>query len=480
MNLISFFHIFSFILLFFSFFTIPSWLVALNESEPYDFHWILFFAVLFIVSLIGTLSTKLKRNLGDKEGLAIVGLSWFLIALIGALPYVFCDIFSHFSYSFFESMSGFTTTGATVLTDVNILPKSLLLWRSLTHWMGGIGVVLVTISILPDWGVSGTRLLSSEVTGPFKDKQTPQTAETAKKMWYLYTGLTFLGFIALRIGGMDSLSSLCHVMGAISTGGFSTENLSVGAYDSLYFECVIIFIMFLASINLFLSYKAIKERRLVFFKDTEFRIYFITVFFAIFLVSINLNGTVYSSIGESIRYASFQVISIVTTTGYGTANYDVWPFFSQAILFCLMFCGGCAGSTSGGIKFLRVFLFFKFALCQLRRSLWPHGVFFVRLASKVVHIQVLHKALGFVILSLFILVFSTLSLCFLEMPLWESISASVACLWNIGPGFGPVGPIGNYAHYPIWGKFILSFCMLLGRLEFYAVLVLLLPELWRK
>ena len=436
-----------------------------------------------------------EPELGIREGFAIVTLGWVVAAFFGSFPYLFAGIFSiegrtswvEFSFCYFESMSGFSTTGATVLTEIEHLSHAMLFWRSFSHWLGGMGIVVLAVAILPMLGVGGMQLFRAEAPGPQTDRLTPRIAQTAKLLWGVYILLSVVETLLLWLGDMTLFDALCHTFGTMATGGFSTKNQSIAHYNSVYIETVITVFMFLAGTNFALHYRALRGDVKSYFKDTEFRFYCIVVFVGILLISWNIvrfkniDGQVpYDSVWDSIRYASFQVLSITSTTGYGTADFEMWPALSQFILITLMFYGGCAGSTGGGMKQIRFLLLIKQSGAEIKRLIFPHAILPIRVNDRVVPSEVLTHVLGFFFFFIGIFAIVTCIMSTLGLDLITAASCTIAAMGNIGPGLGDVGPLDNYAHIATAGKFILSFCMLLGRLEIYTVLILFSSNFWKK
>ncbi len=439
---------------------------------------------LSITTLSGLILYGLTRGstkeIGNKDGFAIVALGWICACLFGSLPYLFSGSLGSFVDCYFESASGFTTTGATVITFIERLPHGILFWRSLTHWLGGMGIILLSLAILPFLGIGGMQLYKAEVPGPVVDKLAPRVRETARTLWKVYVGLSALEATFLLMGGMGWFEALCHTFGTMATGGFSTKSTSIGFYRSAYFEIVIIFFMLVAGANFSLHYQFLKGKFSVFWRSAEFRFYMMVIMICITLVTINLRLDFHYNLSESLRYASFQVSSIVTTTGYTTADFGSWPSFSQYLLLILMFVGGCAGSTGGSIKCLRNLLLLKQGYRELYRHIHPRAVVPIKLGGKVVPPGVMESIWGFFLLYIFFFVAASIIMAILGLDLVSAIASVAASLGNIGPGLGLVGPANNYAHIPFIGKWVLVFCMLLGRLEIYTVIILLVPEFWRK
>ncbi len=426
------------------------------------------------VGLIMMLSFHSTKPLRTREGFVIVSLGWVFATIFGALPFYFQGVFDgNFVDCVFETMSGFTTTGATVLTNIEIVPKGILFWRSLTHWLGGMGIILLTIIILPALGLSSTQLFRAEVPGPTKDKISPKIKDTARILWLIYIGLTVMETVFLMFGGMDLYNALCHTFGTLATGGFSTLNASVAGFNSLYIEMVILVFMFLAGTNFALHFFLIQGRLKEVIKNREWQFYLSMVLIAILLITISIiNSNLGYNVGSALRYASFQVVSIVTTTGYCTANFELWPTFTKIILILLMFVGGCAGSTGGGMKQIRIMIGGKFVVKEIRKITYPNAVFSLKIGKDKVQESVMKNVIAFIILFIGLFAAINLFLTFRGYDIVTSFSASVATLSNIGPGLARVGAIENYAFFDNISKLVLSFSMLLGRLELFSVLIM--------
>ncbi|PLX89153.1 MAG: potassium transporter [Desulfuromonas sp.] len=449
-----------------------------------DGAWTAFLFSALISLIIGSLlfyRCQSRKDMSVREGFAIVTFGWSFFALFGALPYLLSGAITAPIDAIFETMSGFTTTGSTILTQIEGFPPSLLFWRALTHWMGGMGIIVLSLAILPMLGVGGMQLFKAEVPGPTADRLKPRIQDTATLLWGVYLLLTVLETFLLMLGGMSFFDAICHAFATLATGGFSTRDASVAAYDSAYIDGIITLFMFLAGVNFTLHFQALRGRLRDFHRNEEFRCYLgITLFATLLLLIFNWSGGIYQSFGDNLRYSLFQVCSILTTTGFGTADYELWPVITQYILVLLMFIGGCAGSTGGGIKVARVLLLFKHAQVQLFRLIHPRAVRLVKLGTRPVDREVIHAILGFFALFIGVFVTASLLMAACGMDLISGGAAVVACLSNIGPGLGTVGPTDNYAHIPVLGKSVLIFCMLMGRLELFTVLVLFFPSFWRK
>lgn len=421
-----------------------------------------------------------EKDLSVREGFAVVTFGWTLFALFGALPFVFSGAIPGYVDAFFETMSGFTTTGSTILTDIEAMAPSLLLWRSLTQWLGGMGIIVLSLAILPMLGVGGMQLFKAEVPGPTADRLKPRIQDTAKLLWGVYVLLTGAEVVLLMAGGMSLFDGINHAFTTMATGGFSTRNASVAAYGSAYIDWVITFFMFLAGVNFSLHYLALRGQISDFLRNEEFLFYSGLILVSTILITLLNMGSIYPGFFDNLRYSAFQVVSIMTTTGFGTADYELWPVLCQYLLIFSMFIGGCAGSTGGGMKVARILLLFKHAQVQLFRLIHPRAVRLVKLGDRPVDKEVMQSILGFFALYLGVFVAASFIMAAVGMDLTSAGASVIATLSNIGPGLGSVGPVDNFAHVPAFGKLVLAFCMLLGRLELFTVLVLVFPSFWRK
>lgn len=420
--------------------------------------------------------------MNHREGMAIVGLGWFAAGFFGALPFWFGDIFGNsFTDCIFESLSGFSTTGSSVLTDIEAVAKGILFWRSLTHWLGGMGIIVLSLAILPFLGVGGMQLYKAEVPGPIPDKLKPRIKDTAMLLWKVYLLFSVIQTVLLMFGGMDLFDALCHTFGTMATGGFSTKNTSVAAFDSVYIDYVITFFMVVAGVNFSLHFLLLSGRPMKMFRDSEFR-FFIGLFLVVtLLITIwTMVGGNYDNVWDALRYASFQVAAIVTTTGFATADYELWPAVTQAMLLFLMFIGGSAGSTGGGMKVMRIQLLVKHSYKELLQLIHPRSVKQVKISGQVVPGGVLSGVWAFFVLWLMLFTLGAFLVAASGVDLVTSFAASLACIGNIGPGVGAVGPTDNFAHLPDLAKWTLTMLMVLGRLEIYTVVILFVPEFWRK
>ncbi len=418
--------------------------------------------------------------ISQREGMAIVALGWTAVGLFGALPFYLSGPHWSFVNALFESMSGFTTTGASILTDIEALPKGLLMWRSFIQWLGGMGIIVLSIAILPFLGVGGMQLYKAEVPSPVPDKLKPRIRDTAMVLWKVYALFSLAEVVLLMLGGMSFFDALCHAFTTMPTGGFSTWNTSVAHFDSLYIDMVFIFFMIVAGINFSLHYQFLRGRTLVFWKDAECRFFLLAVLLLVMVVTFDIWGPVYDSLAAALRYGAFQIVSIVTTTGYATADYEQWPAMSQVILLACMFLGASAGSTGGGMKCLRIMLCFKYCYRELFSLVHPRAVTAIKISGHTVSEDVMRSVLGFLALYIALFGLAAVLLAGMGTDFVTAFGAVAATIGNIGPGFGTVGPMENYTALPMLGKWLLIWCMLLGRLEIFTVLILLVPEFWRK
>jgi trk system potassium uptake protein TrkH len=419
-------------------------------------------------------------NITQREGMAIVFFGWTAVGFFGALPFFFGSQQISFTDAIFESVSGFTTTGASILTDIESMAKGLLFWRSFIQWLGGMGIIVLSLAILPFLNAGGMQLFKAEVPSPVPDKLKPRIKETAVLLWKVYILLSVIQIVLLMFGGLTLYEATCHTFTTMPTGGFSTKNASIAAYGSLYLDIVFIVFMLFAGINFSLHYQLLRGKRLVFWQDAECRLFLAIVLALSLIVSINVYGEVYQNIGKAFQYGTFQVVSIITTTGFATADYEKWPAMSQLILLLCMIIGASAGSTGGGVKILRVMLLFKYCARELFTLVHPRSITHIKINGKAVPEDVLRSVIGFLALYIGLFAICVVILAGMGVDFVTSIGAVAAAIGNIGPGFGAVGPVDNYAAIPMLGKWLLTWCMLLGRLEIYTVIIFLAPEFWRK
>ena len=422
---------------------------------------------------------KTKPQFFTREGFCAVGFIWLATGVIGALPFFFSGCFPSFIDCIFESVSGFTTTGSTILTDIESLPKGILFWRSFTHFLGGMGVLVLATALLPSMGIRSHYLTQAETPGPVFSKLVPKQSQTSKILYAMYCGLTAVQVLLLKLAGMPLYDCFIHAFSTAGTGGFSNRNASVGAYGDPVIDVIISVFMLLFSVNFAMYFLALSRRFKEILTSDELRFFLIMVGGAIAIVTFNILP-VYGSIWQSLRYALFQVSAIVSTTGFATADYMLWPTLSQVIMILLMFCGACAGSTGGGMKCSRILLLLRSIRREIHRVCNPRRVEVIKLDGKVVEERTLHSLLVFMGCYIAIILAGTLVVSLDNHSFATSFSAALTCVSNIGPGLDLVGPSGNFSTLSDLSKFVLSLCMIIGRLEILPILVLFSPTAWRK
>jgi len=445
-------------------------------------------ATAFVISIIICLTVGYvlyripikNRNFYARDGYAIVSLGWIAISLFGAVPFVISGAIPSFIDAFFETTSGFTTTGSTILQDIESLTHGLLFWRSFTHWMGGMGVLVLTLAVLPSIGAGSFHIMKAESTGPSAEKLVPKLGQTAKILYAIYIVMTAAQVIFLLIAGMPLFDSLIHAFGSAGTGGFSNKNLSVGAYGNIYIEIIITVFTILFGVNFGLYYRLIKGDAKGFLKDEEFRFYIGIILVSIILITIDLCKNGLFTLGQGLRHSSFQVGTIITTTGFSTTDFNLWPTFSKTILVILMLTGASAGSTGGGIKCLRILLLLKTIKREISKIIHPRAVHTVKTNHKAVNEDTVSGTLTYFFIYAAVFIISTLLISIDGKDWVTSGSAVIATLSNIGPGFEVVGPMGNFSGFSVFSKLVFCFDMLAGRLEFLPMLVLLSPMAWKK
>ncbi len=473
-------HILGFLLIFLAAALLLPIPFSLYYGEGDYIYFLISAGITFISGLLAYKLTRMNNEVRAREGFAIVTLGWISFTLFGCLPFLISGYIPSITDAFFETMSGFTTTGATILIDIEKLPHGILFWRSFTHWMGGMGIIVLSLAILPFLGVGGMQLFKAEVPGPVIDKLTPRVTKTAKILWGVYILISALETSLLLLGGMNLFEALCHTFGTMATGGFSTKNASIGHYNSAFIDYVIIFFMIAAGTNFSLHYRFLRKEFTVYRKNEEFLFFISLIVLGTLIIGYDTLLHHYSNVELSFRKTLFQVVSILTTTGYGTADYEQWAFSSQFILFLFMFIGGCAGSTGGGMKVIRLYVLIKFVRTEIKRLLHPKAVIPIRVGNTVIPREIVLNVLGFAVLMILLFILGVISMSVIGLDLESSLGAVAATLGNIGPGLGSVGPTDNYAHIPVIGKWILTFFMLTGRLEIFTVLILFAPSYWKK
>jgi trk system potassium uptake protein TrkH len=423
---------------------------------------------------------RVKGAISHREGMAITTLGWVAASIFGCLPFYFSGVLPQPVDCIFETVSGFTTTGASVIRDVEIVPPGILFWRSLTHWLGGLGIVVLGLAILPFLGVGGMQLYKAEVPGPVVDKLKPRLKDTAMILWKVYVLFTAVETVLLLLGGMNLLDALCHTFGTLATGGFSTKNASIGYYQSVYIDTVVTIFMLIGGINFALHFQVFRGKPLAMWRDPEFRFFMGFWLLLTLIITLNCFGKTYGSFWKALQYASFTVASITTTTGFATGNFELWPPLSLCLLLLCMVVGGSVGSTGGAVKCMRIMVVLKQGYRELIRLIHPRAVVRLKLGHQAVAPEVFDGIAGFIFLYLGLAALSMFLVAAAGVDLITTISSVLASIGNVGPGLGEVGPMDNYAGLPEFAKWILALDMLLGRLEIYTVIILLVPRFYKK
>lgn len=450
-----------------------------GETQVY-----LSFLIPMVVSLVFMLAVniptrKFKITMNTRQTFLIVALSWVVVSIMGSIPLFASGSIPSFADALFESVSGFSTTGSTILSEIETLPASINMWRCLTHWIGGMGIVTLTVALLPLLGVGGFQLIKAETTGPEKGKVTARITTTAKILWLIYFGFTAAETIALKIAGMTFTDALAHAFATLGTGGFSTRNASIGSYNSVAIDVIIMIFMFLAGINFSLYFYIITRKFRDIGSNSEFKAYLIIVFALIIAVTISLKNY-YGGLAKSLRYSSFQVVSLMTTTGFSTADFMNWPAVSQFLLFITFFIGGCSGSTSGGVKVIRWLILGKQVQNETRKMLHPHGVFAIRLNGRPGRKDIVFNVAAFMVVYFGLVAVTTFVGCLGQLDVWSAFTGALSMVGNIGPGYALLGPSQNFGFLPDFVKYWYSFAMLAGRLELYTMIIYFLPVYWEK
>ena len=444
---------------------------------------IIYFAVPMVISWVVFLAMNLpfigkKFKLNTRTTFIAVALAWTASCFFGTIPLFFSGAIPNFNDAFFESASGFSTTGATIVTDIEALPRSINLWRCMTHWLGGMGIVALTVALLPLLGVGGFQLIKAETTGPEKGKITPKIATTAKYLWIMYMIFTVVETCLLMVFGMDFVDAISHAFATLGTGGFSTRNASIGAYNSVGIEVVVMVFMFLGGINFSMYYYAITRKFRDIRDNSEFKVYLVMVVFFITAITLATLGY-YKNFGSALRFSSFQALAIMTTTGFSTCDYTLWPSSAQFFILMLFFTGACSGSTSGGIKIIRWVVLAKQVKNETKVILHPQGVFSIRLNGSTIQKDVVSSVTAFMVMYLALVLVNMILGCIAKLDLLTAFTGAVSMVGNIGPAFGELGPSNNYAFLPAWLKWCYCFAMLAGRLELYTMIIFFMPEYWR-
>lgn len=455
-------------------------IVGLIYHEPVSVRSFLITAA--VTAAAGGLLLQLKPEEGSiyaREGFTIVGLSWILLSLMGCLPFLISRQIPDFADAFFETVSGFTTTGSSILTDIESLDKAMLFWRSFTHWIGGMGILVFGMIIIPLGGKSSMHLLRAESPGPSSGKLVPKMRDTAGILYGIYIIMSLLLLLLLLAGGMPLYDSLINVFGTAGTGGFSNHSASIAYYNNEYFEAVIGIFMMLFGINFNIYFLIILRRFGTAFRSEELRWYLGIIAFAVVTIAANINSLT-GSIHQAVRYSFFQVSSVITTTGFATMDFDQWPEYSRAMLVLLMLIGACAGSTGGGLKVSRLILLVKSSVRGMRRMIHSRSVESIRFDGRIMEEETISACLVYLAIYCLTAVISILAVSVNGLPFESNVTGVIACLNNIGPGLGIVGPAGSFASFSAISKLVLSFDMLAGRLEFFPVLLLFTPSLWKR
>ena len=489
MNIKTILNILAAMLVITGFFMLFPALIAFSYGESDLYGHLISSLICVLLGLPFWVFTRKSKTLNSKDGFAIVSFAWITVALAGSLPFYITGVIPNFTDAWFEAMSGVTTTGATIIGNpatlphlingIESMPHGVLFWRSFLQWIGGMGIIVFTIAILPLLGVGGVQLFKAEVPGPVADKIKPRVKETAKILWMVYIGFTFLQFLLLGFAGMPWFDSICHAFTTMPTGGFSTQNASIASYSNPIIHYIIIFFMFIAGVNFTLHFRAITGNYKSYFKDYEFKIYFLILFVATMLIFLNIAYSNSDWSHNNFLISLFQSLALMTGTGYANANYTLWPYFSQLLLFFMMFFGAMGGSTSGGMKVARVILLIKYAATETRRMLHSRAIIPIRIGDRTISDDVIRNTLGFFLIYLSFFVLTALVLTALNYDFTSSLSVAASAIGNVGPAFGAFGPTDNYALLHPIGKWMLTFCMLLGRLEIFTIMVLFSRTFWR-
>lgn len=436
---------------------------------------------LVIAGILLILSRNRKQhNLSIKDGFITVSVLWLVATISGSMPYFLSGVIPSYTDAFFETMSGFTACGATILENIEVLPKCMLFWRAMTHYMGGMGIVVFMVAIFPLMGIGGMKMVKTETTGPTMQKIMPKIAQTAKILWGIYFGLTILETILLSAAGLTLYEAISHSMSTIATGGFSTRNASIASFNSVYVDAIITVFMFLSGINFALYFSLIFGKVSVIKQNTELKVYTGIFVAATAIVVFSLFRNNVNTLGEALRYGSFEVAATLSTTGFANCDYMNWPMLAQMVIFLLMFSGGCAGSTAGGMKVIRMVIIIKQSIIEMKRMLRPRGIYMIKDSGTIVRKYTVLSIAGFVALYIVLTIITSLVTATGGYDLLTCFSCSASTIGNVGPGFSMIGPAGNYAFFADYVKWLLSFNMLTGRLEIYPVMILFTHHLWRR
>ena len=438
--------------------------------------------ITLIIGLLTKYLTRKKKSdeVKKREGYLIVAIGWIAMIICSAIPYLLSGAFNGITNVFFETVSGLTTTGSSILDDIEKMPKSILFWRSMTQWIGGMGIIVLTIAILPLLGVGGMELFASEAPGPTKDKIHPRIKETAKRLWLIYVILTLTQALCLWLADMPLFDAINHALTTISTGGFSTRDASIGAFTSPLIQYIIILFMFLGGTSFTLLYFGARFKFKKFLDNDEFKWYVGAILLLLLVIVPIVNQATNGDLENNFRFALFQIVSIITGTGYSTYDFTTWGAFATFIFFLLMFSGASAGSTSGGIKIVRIILLMKNTFLEFKRRLHPNAIIPVYLNKIAVSPKIIYNLLAFIFFYLFTFVIGAIILTFIGLDFQDAVSASITAVSNVGPGIGSIGPAASFAHLPVAAKWVLSCLMILGRLELFTIAILFTPYFWRR
>jgi len=459
---------------------IPSLIISIIDNS-YEIN--AFIISILLIGIIGFCLMNIKTNgsqMRKREGFAGVAICWVVMSLLGAFPFYISGAIPAYIDAVFETVSGFTTTGSSILTNVELLPRGILFWRSFTHWIGGMGVLILTLALMPSLGARSVFLMRAESPGPSPGKLVPKISETAKILYIIYAVMTAIQIILLVIAGMSIYDAFIHAFGTAGTGGFSNKALSVGAYNNPWIDWIITIFMFLFGINFTLHYLLLKGEWKTVLKNEELRLYSITVLISIILICINILPLNNYSITESIRQSAFQVSTIVTTTGFATVDFNYWPMFSKTILLILMFFGACAGSTGGGVKFIRILLLFKAIMYEIKHTIHPNAISTIKVDGRKVDTSTMSSIMIFFFAYVITIIVAVLIVSLDNFDFMTTFSAVLATISNIGPGFEIVGPMGNFEEFSVLSKIVLTACMIIGRLEVMPIFVLFTPAMWER
>lgn len=469
---------------------LPLIIDLIYQEQQWD-SWLISASIAFLVGGLLWYFFKPKNEARIREGFLIVSLTWLLLSFVGALPFIISGVLPSYTDAVFETMSGLTTTGSTIMggitsdgfanPQIEDLPKSFLFWRSLSHWLGGMGIIVLSLAILPLLGIGGMQLFQAESPGPTTDKLTPRVQETAKLLWVVYVALTGLEFLLLWVHpSMDWFDSINHAFATLATGGFSTKNASVSGFNSAYIDVIITVFMFLAGINFAMHFRLLKGDVKSFLYNRETRFYTLITFIGIIGISSSLWYFDGRSLIDALRYGSFQVVAIITTTGFGTDDYELWYSFGAFFLFLLFFTGGSAGSTGGGIKMIRWMILIRNTGREIKQIVHPKAILPVRIGDQAIDANIQRTVLSFFILYLFIFALGAFLISLFGYDILSSLGASISALGNIGPGWGEFGPTDSFAKLPYLGKWVLILLMMIGRLEIITVLIIFSPSFWKQ